>query len=276
MLTQKQHEARRHGIGASDAASVLGIDPWRTPLELWLEKVGLAQKQDDRFGTPMYWGNLLESAVADAYQDLMGVKVRKSLITLKHRQHDFIICHLDRKIEGQRKILECKTSFSREKWGEPGTDEVPFNYLIQVQHQMAVTGYDEADIAVLISGNEFRYYTIQRDEDIIRRIVEAENEFWYEHVLSDLPPEPSCRKDAQLLYAGNNELVIDADYEVADAVEQLSQLKSQSKENERNQEKLEDKITLFMKEATSLQYFGKEIVSWKADKNGKRQLRIKI
>lgn len=276
MINKTQHEARRNGIGASDAASVLGIDPWRTPLELWLEKVGLSQKQDDRFGTPMYWGNLLESAVADAYQDFMGVKVRKSLTTLKHKQHEFIVCHLDRKIEGKRKILECKTSFSRDKWGETGTDEVPFNYLIQVQHQMAVTGYEEADIAVLIAGSEFRYYPVQRDEDIIKRIIEAENEFWHEHVLSDVAPEPSCRKDVQLLYAANNELAIDADNETVNAVEQLSQLKSQSKENEKQQEKLEDQITLFMKDATSLQYFGKEIVSWKADKNGKRQLRVKL
>lgn len=276
MITNQQRELRKHTIGASDAAAVLGIDPWRTPLEVYLEKVGITEKPDTQFGTPMYWGNMLEDVVAKAYEDYTGIKVRQSCGTLRHKVHEFIVCHLDRKVSGKRKILECKTAFSRDKWGEPGTDEVPLNYLVQVQHQMAVTGYDEADIAVLIGGSEFRCYTIARDEDIINRIIEVENKFWHDHVISEVPPEPSCKKDVQLLYTADNTKVIDAEQCIADAVHQLAEVKLQSKELDKQQGELENQITLYMKDATSLHYYGKEIVSWKADKNGKRQLRIKV
>jgi putative phage-type endonuclease len=278
MLTQKQHEIRRNGIGASDCAAAMGISPWKTKLELYLEKIGIIEKQETKFGTQMYWGNVLEPSVAQAYEDYTGKKLRKSLMTLRHKDHDFIICHLDRKIEGERKILECKTSSffnANEKWGENGSVDAPLYYIAQVQHQMAITGYDEADIAVLIGGYDFRCYTIKKDNEIIEKIIESHCDFWYNHVLKQIPPEPTNKADIELLYARDTGIPIDATDEVASCIDDMIELKSQAKLNDKLQKEMQDKIALFMKDASSLQYYGKELLTWKADKNGKRTMRIK-
>lgn len=277
MITQQQLQNRRNGIGASDAAAILGIDPWKTPLEVFLDKVGIAEETKVEFGTPLYWGNILEDSVARAYSDCTGEILRKSLVTLIHPGHHFIMCHLDRKIEGKRKILECKTSHMAmgDKWGDVGTEHAPLNYIVQVQHQMAVTGYEEADIAVLIGGSIFRYYTIKRDEEIITKIIEEECKFWNGHVLTLIAPPCINKGDVKLLFRQDDGEAIDATDEIAESIEKLIELKETSKNTEKEKSELEDRIALFMKGASIIQYYGKQLATWKADKNGRRSFRIK-
>jgi putative phage-type endonuclease len=170
-------------IGSSDAANVCGIEgAFATPLEAYLEKIGaLRRKQTDA----MEMGLLLEPVVAQLYQRETGDEVRLTTADGKPQSYyadafPWASATPDRFAgpEGQHWILELKIASIAKGWGEPGTDEVPLPYLIQVQHQMAVLGLDRADVAVLIAGTDFRHYTVRRHDDLIRQMMRLEADFW--------------------------------------------------------------------------------------------------
>ena len=275
MLTKDQLIARRQGIGASEAATILGLSPWKTPLQLWLEKTGRIEPEEMQALSRPYWGHKLEDDAAEGYEDAVGVKVRRVKQTLYHPSYHWMFCHLDRKIVGKKKIVECKSAdaYTGTAWGASGTDQAPEAYIIQVQHQMAVTGYKEADIAALIGGNDFRYYSIPRDEELINYIIEKEAEFW-RCVETDVPPQAQCRDDVALLYKRDNGVSVEATTDIINKIEQLKEVKSVIKECETLAKDLEKDITFFLKEASSVNYCGQTIITWRADKNGKRILRI--
>ena len=180
---------RRKGIGSSDAAAIAGLAPegWGSALSVYLDKLG---QLPERTTEPMRWGTRLEPAIAAAYQEETGVEISQPApLIVRHPEHSWMLASPDR-LAADR-IVELKTcsAFHAEQWGEPGTDEVPEHYLVQVQHQLAVTGMDLADVAVLIGGQDFRVYTLFRSEALISRLLEIEAAFW-ERVQQRQPPEP--------------------------------------------------------------------------------------
>jgi putative phage-type endonuclease len=200
-LTRKQLKIRKTGIGGSEAAYILGVGysedkkPFRTAHDVWLEKTGRKEPEDLSGNSSVEWGNLLESAVARKYSKETGKKFKKCKETLRHPQFEWMLGNIDRFIEGEDKILEIKTAlFPGKNWGPSGSDIVPMPYIIQVQHYLAVTGFNHADLAVFIRGdakNPFRIYPIKRDDDLINYMIEKLNIFWNEHVLKDMPPTGS-------------------------------------------------------------------------------------
>lgn len=182
---------RRNGIGSSDAAAAVGLNPYKSQLALWMEKTG----RDDLFApidvndesTPVYWGTLLEPIVAASYVKRTGNRVRKVNAVLQHPDHPFLLANLDREIIGvpEVQILECKTA------GVQGArlwkDGVPEYVVLQVQHQLAVTGKRAADVAVLIGGQELQIHRIKRDDLLIERLIQLEEVFWG-YVQSDVAP----------------------------------------------------------------------------------------
>ena len=181
---------RKKGIGGSDAAAV-GLSPYKSPLELWLEKTGrdadLPQPDPADLREPVYWGTLLEPFVAAAYSRQSGNRVRKVNAVLRHPTVPFMLANLDREVTGAAdvQILECKTAgeFGARLWKEG----VPEYVQLQVQHQLAVTGKQAADVAVLLCGQRLEVHRIARDDDLIGRLIELEGQFW-RHVETDTPP----------------------------------------------------------------------------------------
>lgn len=138
----------------------------------------------------MRWGIALESLVAAAYTEETGRKVRRARRMLRHRDLPWRLASLDRVVVGELRLLEIKTArFADEAWGATGTDEIPDHVRIQVEHQMAVTGYPLADVAVLFSGSELRHYTIERDDGIQGDLLELEQAFWNAVQARHLPAE---------------------------------------------------------------------------------------
>jgi putative phage-type endonuclease len=166
---------------------VLGISPWTTALEVYLEKTGQAPPQAEN--QAMRMGTLLEPIVARLYAEAHGVRLRKPPSILHHEDYPWMLASIDWWREADGRIVECKTAgpYSASEWGEAGTDEIPEHYQVQVQHQLAVCGEDEADIAVLIGGQDFRTYTVRRSQPIIDHLIEIECEFW-ERVQRRQPP----------------------------------------------------------------------------------------
>lgn len=201
---------RRTGIGGSDAAAAVGLNPYMSPLELWLDKTGRADglpgPDSDETTSPTYWGTLLEPIVAASYTKQTGNKVRRVNAVLRHPTIPFMLANLDREIVGARdvQILECKTAgeFGARLW----RNGVPEYVELQVQHQLAVTGKTAAHVAVLLCGQALEVFRIERDERLIARLVELEARFW-QFVEADTPPpadgSESADRALRHLYPGH-------------------------------------------------------------------------
>ena len=179
-------EYRKTGIGGSDAAVVCGISRYKSPVELWMEKTGQLPSQET--GEAAYWGNLLEALVREEFTKRTGIAVTKPTVLYQSVEHPFMLANVDGLCQDPVHgpcIFEAKTA-SAYKTGE-WEDAIPDEYMIQIQHYMAVTGYQGAYIAVLIGGNAFRWKFVGRDEELIAMLISLEEDFW-RHVQKGTPP----------------------------------------------------------------------------------------
>lgn len=186
-LTEQQLAERHTGLGGSDAAAALGLSPYKSALELFLEKRerrDLSAPQVSAFR----WGNLLEPVIRQEYSNVTHRVVHLPEGTLRHATFPFVLAHVDG-ITDDKRVFEAKTARTDQDWGKSGTDEVPHHYLLQVQHYLAVTGLLVADIAVLIGGNDFRIFEVPADQELQQMILESEVEFW-SMVERGEPPSP--------------------------------------------------------------------------------------
>ena len=180
-------EWRKKGIGGSDASVVCGVNRWKSPVELWSDKIGQLPYQEA--GEAAYWGKQLESLVKAEFTKRTGIEVVSVNKLLQSKEYPFMLANLDgvcRHPTYGTCVFEAKTAnaFAQNDWND---SDVPIIYAIQVQHYMAVTGYMGAYIAVLIGGNTFKWTFLERDEELISALIQRENDFW-EHVQSDIPP----------------------------------------------------------------------------------------
>jgi putative phage-type endonuclease len=276
MLTETQTLNRKKGVGASESATVMGLNRFMSPYELWLIKTGRKEPEDISDIPCVYWGCIHEDNIAKHYAKVMGCEVVPVPETLFHKDYKFLLCHLDRKVKDQSKVLECKFAmFAKDEWGPSGTDIVPLNYIIQVQHQLAVTGCDEADIAVLIGGWDFRIYNFKRDEELINRIIAEVSEFWA-CVENDTPPPLRDRRDAELAYplADKDLKDIKEAPNILSTIEKIKTIRATAKALEHERTKLEDDLTLYIKDSEGIKMQDQLLVTWKPNARGSRILRI--
>ena len=178
-------EHRRSGIGGSDAAAVLGINRWKSPMSLFLDKTG--QIEDQPAGERAYWGQVLEDVVAREFMKRSGKTVRKRNFMFRDPVYPFMIADIDREVVGENAGLECKTTseWNASQWEG---DSVPDIYFCQCQHYCRVMGWDGVYIAVLAGFGAFLWKYIPRDEDFISLLIAREKEFWMGHVEKNFPP----------------------------------------------------------------------------------------
>lgn len=267
-LTAQQLEARKHGLGGSDAGAVAGLSPWKSPVDVYLEKTGLAPSAEEN--EAMYWGSKLEDAVASAYAEREGHKIQRRNATLTHKSLPWMIANLDRIIVGDPRgpgVLEVKTAGRSDGWGEEGTDQVPDQYLCQVAHYLAVTGYAWARLAVLIGGRDFRVYDLPRDEELIESLIEIEGRFWRDHVEAEIPPDPRSIDDLRKLWPRDSGKTIQVTPEIEFEVNNLLAYRAEIKEKEARAEAAQKAVMAFMGDAATLtDPSGRPIVTWKANK----------
>lgn len=183
-------EARKNGIGGSDVASIMGLNKYSSPLNVWLIKTGREESPDLSGKEAVEWGNRLEDVVAEKFADEHPeLKVYRRNATLVSIERPWAFANLDRWVtdgHGDVGILEVKTVGMRR--AADWDDGVPLYYLTQVNHYMSVTGYQHAWVAVLIGGQEFREYYIERDEEDIATINNYVDTFWHDFVETDTAP----------------------------------------------------------------------------------------
>ncbi len=258
-------ELRQSGIGGSDAAAVVGLSKYRTPLDVYREKIGEAEpfEQTDA----MYFGTLLEDVIAGEYARRTEQQVRRVNKTFRHKDLPYMMAHVDRMIVGKKKGLECKTAgkwFKREDWGDEGSDLVPPDYLLQCQHYMEVIDLHEMDLAALLAGNDWRIYTLKRDAEIGAMLRDVYKQFW-KLVQDRTPPEPKTIGDLAWLYPKDNGQSVITTDAVALAVTELGEVNEKAAALKKRQDELKLAINHHMKDATLLiGQDGRELATLKA------------
>ena len=285
-LQDEWHRRRFNGIGGSEMASVLGISKYQSAYDLWQVKTGRKQAFNGNDAT--HWGQLLESAVAEEYARITGEKIRVSRKHYTSKDYPWLVGNVDRLIlkndQHDTKILECKTCTDDsavdedglKEWGQGNTyhpktgkilkadDTVPFNYLVQVQHYMFITGYKETDLAVLfMRTRDFRIYTIKRNEEIINAIIEKSAEFW-RCVLTDTEPEMTDEDWLNRLTktVPSEEYIQAPSEDILQTVGMLKDIKKRINQLEEQKEQFEEEIKLYIGDKKGLMYDGKKLVTY--------------
>lgn len=188
MSREEWLESRRNGIGGSDASSILGLNPYSSPLRVYLDKIGKAEEQETN--EAMRQGTDLEQYVADRFVEATGKKVRKCNKILQHPEHKWMLANIDRDIVGENAGLECKTTNINSKF-RFDEGEINPHYYWQCMHYMAVTGAERWYVSIVVLGKSHHVFCIERDESAIEQLIEAEKDFWEEHVVPRVPPLPT-------------------------------------------------------------------------------------
>ncbi|MGN1098158.1 MAG: YqaJ viral recombinase family protein [Clostridia bacterium] len=185
LAPEQWRELRRESLGGSDAAVIVGLNPWKSKIELYCDKKGMLEEVEETEAIRL--GNDLEEYVAKRFSEATGKQVRRSGYMWQHPKHSFITANIDREIVGENAFLECKTTSPFNKSDFNG-GEVPLNYYVQCMHYLAVTGCERAYLAVLVFSKGFYWYTIERNEEEIKSLMRAECDFWEKHISADIPP----------------------------------------------------------------------------------------
>lgn len=164
---------RRQSIGASEAAAAVGLSPWLSPWMLGQIKAGNATTNTS---PAMEWGNRLEPVIADKYETETGLKIRDRQGKYHSRIWPFAVATIDGRIN-RRLLVEIKTARDASDWGRD-CRTIPIHYEIQTQHQMAVTGAEAVDVAVLFAGRDFRIYHVPRNDTAITQLLDKEGAWW--------------------------------------------------------------------------------------------------
>lgn len=275
MSREEWLDVRKQGIGSSDAAAAVGLNPYKSQLELWMEKTGqdaLLPKIDaNDESTNVYWGTLLEPIVAAHYTKRTGNKVRRINAVLQHPSEPWMLANIDREIVGADgvQILECKTAglHGSRLWD----DGVPEYVQLQVLHQLAVTGKRAADVAVLICGQELRVHRIERDEEAIRNLIALERAFWA-LVQSHTPPpadgSESADRALRALFPHDcgQEVDLSQDFEMSAAFSDLLAVRRVLSEHTHLEDNLKQRIQQRMGDSTRAVFEGGQ-VTWKRSKD---------
>lgn len=281
---------RKTGIGGSDIAALLGMSSYKTPLQLWLDKTGRSEESHDAETIErMYWGTVLEDAVARRYSEETETRVQRINGLLRHHDVSCAVASIDRavisgnsrarfedgRVKGAIKVLECKTAHALARnganWGAPGTDEVPESYWLQCQWYLGITALPVADLAVLFGGQKFATYTIAADEALFADLLAEADGWWQRHVVADLPPAPSTEDDARRIWtshiAGREKVV---DVTVADAVTELSAINAGIKALEQQAQACRDRICSAFGDAEAITYMGRRLATWKTNRDSQK------
>lgn len=242
MPTEEWLKQRQTGIGGSDVAAILGLSPWRSPVDVFLDKTGQTPALDAN--EAMYWGTVLEDVVAKHYANLSGTTIQRITKMMRHPKHDWMIGNIDRaivtpgsrarfddgKLMGADGILECKTAsaYKAGDWGNPFDDDaIPTQYVAQAMWYLGIAGLEWCDIAVLIGGQKYLVKRVVRDEETIAGMIAKAEEFWVKHVLANVAPEPKSGEDALKLFPRDTGRSIEANPKTLELLARARELKEQ-------------------------------------------------
>jgi len=265
---------RRKGLGGTDAAAVCKLNPYKTPLDVYNEKVSLKPLQQTETAA-MLRGKMLEDLTARWWASDYGFKIQRDNTIRIHKKHPFLIADLDRQIlSGNGKgtgVLEVTTTSRRafESWQEDGA---PIYKFCQVQHYLNVTGYSWAALAVLIVDDwQLKSIPIEPDQEFIEMMEEYEVKFWLDYVQKRIPPDPSTSAEVVKRWPRHTDgKLIEATSETFNIWDRACSVRNQIKQLEKEKEELETTLKNIIQDAEGLLYQGQLLATFKQSKDTKQ------
>lgn len=280
---------RRRGIGGSDVAAILGLSPWKTSLDVYLDKIG--QAVHEASNKRQRRGQAIEPLILRRFEERMGIQVQRCREPLVSERHKFMRANLDGRMPDlPRAIVEAKGAWSPEGWGDDGSSDVPAYYQTQACHYFEVADADVCFFPVLfgmdgldwepVAANDgstvwtpkiaddadFRVFTVERDQSFVNDVIEAERAFWHDHVLARLPPAPRSREDAFKLWSRDNGKAVEVTADIAACVEKLKDLRAQQKALKERDDFIVDQLTVAFGESAVMKHAGAELATFKHQK----------
>lgn len=246
-------EARKLGITGTDLGGLTGISKYSTPIKVYLDKTGELEPIEDN--EAMYWGRVMEDVIAKEFQARNTVKINKVNAILKHPEYEWALGNIDRLITndaGEKGILEIKTVSEYIKTSWDG-EEVPPQYMVQIQWYMYVTGATYGYFAALIGGNKYVQKYVERDEELINMLVDIAKDFWENNVIKRIAPlvdgsEASTDLLNSLYPQSEAGTEIHLPDEAIELIEKRIELKAKSKELDVEISECENKLKDYLKD----------------------------
>lgn len=268
---------RTQFIGGSDVAAILGISKWKSPFQLYQEKIGaFVEESSPMRDRVLSRGKRWEPIVVEMLVDeLQAAGHEVEIIGRNERYRDpefpFLACELDLelRIDGEAVNGEMKTvhPFAAKDWGEEGSDEIPIYYAAQVMHGLMIKPRPRAIVAALIGADDLRIHWVDRDEQTIAGMRPRELEFW-RRIQNRDAPDPTEPSDVKWLYQRDGGQAMEADDALLLLCQQLKDAKRDLKELDARAEILATKIKGRMGDAAALLYRGERLATWKNNKDG--------
>lgn len=243
---------RKCGIGGSDAGAVCGMNPYISPMDVFQDK--LSSEIDEGDTEAMRQGRDLEAYVAQRFTEATGLQVRRSHFMYQSEEYPFMLADVDRLVVGEDAGLECKTvsAYNEDKWKDGAA---PAHYLIQCLHYMAVTGKRVWYLAAVILGRGFQYIRLEWDETMIQNLIAIEKNFWEQHVVPGIMPDPdgslACDEAIARYFprAFREQVFLPSSFN--EDLQRREELTALMKRLEAEQRQIEQKIKLFLGEHES-------------------------
>tara|TARA_Y100000593_G_scaffold11370_5_gene20306 strand:- start:6032 stop:6973 length:942 start_codon:yes stop_codon:yes gene_type:complete len=258
---------RQASIGTSDFASALGYSPWKTPYELWEEKMNGAK---DIHSFRFQQGHLYEKVVRHWFTEKTGLKVVRDKKIRIHKDYDYLTTNLDgivRRDDGVKSAIEIKTvdPMIYRHW----EDRIPLYYQIQAQGQMAITGFDSVFFAIQIGFHDYKIEEVKFDREWWGIVKPKLVDFWESYVIEKTPPPPINSDDvAKLFPKSNGDIqIIDSEGEIQWFVKDLITLKEKIKTLQEEQKNIEFSIKKFIGDSDGIRDIDNQwTVSYKTGK----------
>ena len=221
---------RQKGIGGSDAGTAIGVNPWKSPYILYLEKTGARVPEDISDKPAVKRGVRLEPEIIKWVKEDLGITIRKDNHTHISKEHPFLFCHNDGTVVGTHRVAEVKSPsiHMREFWGEPGTDSVPQYYLAQGVHALAIQPEMEGVDFFAYFDPDILHFRLERKQSLIDAYIAKVTRFW-DHVLNKLPPPPQDENDLIHKYFKKNGKFIQATPYMNKLIKELSEHNNEDK-----------------------------------------------
>lgn len=278
MTTNTFHEERMSGIGGTDASGICRANPYKCPLQVYLEKIGSSEEKEDNMY--MWLGRSLEENLKSKYELENNFNVTTPGV-LRHHTYDYLMAHVDGIVENSH-VVEFKTSSNPSKWGEERSGEalisdVPLEYYYQVQHYLMITGLEKAHIYVLLYGFqiETRLYEFKRNNLFISKMRCKLMDFWVNNVMKKVPPKALTRDEVAMLHPKPTpKKKVEASKVDLEKANELSKIKAEMNQLKKKEKACKDLLAASIQDAEELVSGDIVIASFKSNKNGTRSLRM--
>ena len=255
---------RGESIGASESGAILGLNPWRTAVDVWIEKTGETEPLEDNLN--MRLGRDLEPIIQKLFEEETGLKVRRDNKIRIDDEYEFITTNLDGVVIGEKVPIEYKTMT---KWD----GEIPDYYYCQIQHQMMVTNTPYCYFVVLVLGlsKQLVVEKYDRDDNFISKMRKELVHFWKENVQKNVPPEIVSVEDAKKVYKDvDPESILEADDVIFNMLSEMDKFRHLKNKYDAKYKEMQKDVMVQMGNKESVEYNGISFASWKQPKNSLR------